>query len=226
MAGRVLGLKVTDNQIVSADQVLLEIDPAPFEVRLHQMTAAQGQSEAQLEQATANLEVSKANAAQSDADVVVAQANSINAKQDLERFGKIPAAARSQQQLDLATANQQSTDAQVTAARKKADSMHAMVKAAEKTVDAATASVQAAQAQVEQAKLDLSYTKVTAGRAGRVTRRTVEVGNYVAVGQEMLDIVPTDVPDGIWVTANFKETQLQHMEARAAGQHHHRFLSR
>jgi membrane fusion protein (multidrug efflux system) len=212
VAGKVLELKITDNQIVSADQVLLVIDPAPFEVKLHQMIAAQGQAEAQLEQAVANLEVSKANAAQADADVVVAQANSLNAKQDFERFNKIPAAARSQQQLDQATANQRSTDAQVTAAQKKADSMHAVVKASEKTVDAATASVQAAKAQVEQARLDLSYTRVVPGHSGRVTRRTVEVGDYVAVGQEMLDIVPTDVPNDIWVTANFKETQLDHME--------------
>ena len=51
-----------------------------------------------------------------------------------------------------------------------------------------------------------------AGHSGRVTRRTVEVGNYVAVGQELLDVVPTDVPDDVWVTANFKETQLTHME--------------
>jgi membrane fusion protein (multidrug efflux system) len=212
VAGKVLELKINDNEIISADQVLLVIDPAPFEVKLHQMVAAQGQAEAQLEQASANLEVAKANAAQSDADVVVAQANSLNAKQDLQRFNNVPAAARSQQQLDLATANQRSTDAQVIAAQKKAESMHAQVKAAEKTVDAATASVQAAKAQVEQAELDLSYTKVVAGHSGRVTRRTVEVGDYVAVGQEMLDIVPTDVPNDIWVTANFKETQLLHME--------------
>jgi membrane fusion protein (multidrug efflux system) len=212
VAGKVLELKITDNQIISAEQVLLVIDPEPFEVKLHQMSAAQGEAEAQLEQASANLEVARANAAQSDADVLVAQANSLNAKQDFDRFEKIQPAARSQQQLDQATANQRSTDAQVTAARKKADSMHASVKAAEKTVDAAIASVQAAKAQVEQAQLDLSYTKVVAGHSGRVTRRTVEVGNYVSVGQEMLDIVPTDVPNDIWVTANFKETQLSHMQ--------------
>ena len=90
--------------------------------------------------------------------------------------------------------------------------MHAMVKASEKTRDAAVASVDAAKAQLDQAQLDLSYTKVVAGHSGRVTRRTVEVGNYVALGQELLDIVSTDVPNDIWVTANFKETQLAHME--------------
>jgi membrane fusion protein (multidrug efflux system) len=57
----------------------------------------------------------------------------------------------------------------------------------------------------------LSYTTVVAGHKGRVTRRTVEVGNYVSVGQELMDVVPTDVPDDVWVTANFKETQLAKM---------------
>jgi membrane fusion protein (multidrug efflux system) len=212
VAGKVLSLNVTDNQIVSADQVLLVIDPAPFEVKVKQAIASQGQAEAQLEQAKANLEVARANADQADADVVVAQANSLNAKQDFERFNKLSPAARSQQQVDLATANQRSTDAQVTAAQKKADSMRAQVKSAQKTVDATDASVQAARAMVEQAQLDLSYTKVIAGHSGRITRRTVEVGNYVAVGQELLDVVPTDVPNDLWVTANFKETQLAHME--------------
>jgi membrane fusion protein, multidrug efflux system len=212
VAGKVISLSVDDNQIVSADQPLLVIDPQPYEVKLHEAQASQEQSEAQLQQANANLEVAKANADQSDADVVVAQANSLNAKQDFERYTKVEPAARSQLQFDAATANNRSSDAQVTAAQKKADSMRAMVSAAEKTRDAAAAGVDSAKAQVEQAKLDLSYTTVVAGHPGRVTRRTVEVGNFVSVGQEVMDVVGTGVPQDIWVTANFKETQLVKME--------------
>ncbi len=90
--------------------------------------------------------------------------------------------------------------------------MHAQVKAAQTTVESAVASVNAAKSQVEQADLDLSYCHVVAGYAGRVTRRRVEVGNYVDVGQEIVDVVPTDVPVDIWVTANFKESQLTHIQ--------------
>jgi membrane fusion protein (multidrug efflux system) len=216
VAGKVIALKVTDNQLVTPDQILVEIDPAPFEVKLRQEVAGQAQAEAQLAQVKANLDVSRANAAQADADVLVAQANMLNARQDFERFNKLEPAARSQQQLDLATANQRATDAQVTAAQKKADSLHAQVTSADKAVDSANAAVQAAKEQVAQATLDLSYTKVISGHVGRVTRRTVEVGNFVAIGQEMLDVVPTDVPDDVWVTANFKETQLTHMQVGQA----------
>jgi len=62
-------------------------------------------------------------------------------------------------------------------------------------------------AAVRQAELDLSYTKLNAPEAGRVTRKSVEPGAYVQVGQTLFSIVP----DRVWVVANFKETQLRHM---------------
>ena len=216
VAGKVLKLDVDDNQIVQANDTLIEIDPQPFQVRRDQMVAAEKQAEAQQAQAQAQLSVSEAMAAQADADVTVAQANARNAQQDFERFQRVSAQARSQQQLDTATANQRATAATVIAQEKRYDSMQAQVKAAQTTVDAAVASVHAAQSQIEQADLDLSYCKVVAGYRGRVTRRRVEVGNYVEVAQEVVDVVPTDAPTDIWVTANFKESQLAHMQR---GQH-------
>jgi membrane fusion protein (multidrug efflux system) len=212
VAGKVLELKVNDNQIVTADQPLILIDPEPYQVKLHQAEAALAQAQGQYQQAIANVAVAEATASQADADVIVAQANAVNAHKDYDRFNKVGPEARSQQQLDAATATLRSSDAQVTAAQKKADSMHAMVSASEKTRDAARAGVDAANAQLEQAKLDLSYCTVVAGHPGRVTRRTVEVGNYVSVGQEIMDVIGTRVPEDIWVTANFKETQLKKME--------------
>jgi membrane fusion protein (multidrug efflux system) len=212
VAGKVLTLDVTDNQLVEANTRLITIDSTPYQVKLDQAQAAMQQSQAQEHQAEANRDVAIANADEADADVIVAKANALNAEKDFERFKNLAPEARSQQQLDTATANHNSTEAQVTAAQKKADAMHATAIASAKTVEAAKAAVNSAAAQVEQAKLELSYTNVVAGHRGRVTRRTVEVGNYVEVGQEILDIVPTDVPADIWVTANFKETQLVHMQ--------------
>ncbi len=73
---------------------------------------------------------------------------------------------------------------------------------------AAEASVQQAQARVEQAKLNLSYTHIVAPTAGIVNKKNVQVGANLAVGQDLMTIIPlTD----LWVTANFKETQLEHM---------------
>ena len=71
----------------------------------------------------------------------------------------------------------------------------------------AAAAVDQNEAAVRQAELDLSYTKIYAPEAGRITRKSVEVGNYVEAGQTIFSIVP----DTVWVVANFKETQLRDM---------------
>lgn len=80
---------------------------------------------------------------------------------------------------------------------------HAMADA-----EAARAALEAAQAGLKQAQLNLSYTRIEAPQAGRVTRKAVEEGAYVGVGQPLLAIVPNEV----WVVANFKETQLRDMQ--------------
>jgi len=72
----------------------------------------------------------------------------------------------------------------------------------------ALAQYREAQTSVQSAQLDLSYTKLYAPADGRVTRKAVEPGDYVQIGQTLLSIVPTDV----WVVANFKESQLKHMK--------------
>jgi membrane fusion protein (multidrug efflux system) len=78
---------------------------------------------------------------------------------------------------------------------------------AQAAADAAKAGLAQSQAALRQAELDLSYTRVSAPEAGRVTRKAVEPGAYVSVGQSVLALVPDDV----WVVANFKETQLARM---------------
>src|SRR6185437_9375044 len=71
----------------------------------------------------------------------------------------------------------------------------------------ANAALQQQRAALDQAQLNLSYTKIVAPETGRVTKKNVEAGGYVQVGEDLLSIVP----DQVWVTANFKETQLTHM---------------
>lgn len=82
------------------------------------------------------------------------------------------------------------------------------VAASRSQVDVASAEIEQAQAAVRQAELNLSYTKIYAPESGRVTRRTVEEGAYLQVAQSLFAIVPDD----LWVTANFKETQLTYMQ--------------
>lgn len=74
--------------------------------------------------------------------------------------------------------------------------------------DAADAQVEQRRAQLAQAQLNFSYTIIRSPVTGIIGKKSVEVGQNVSIGQEMLEVVPLD---DIWVTANFKETQLEHM---------------
>jgi membrane fusion protein (multidrug efflux system) len=74
----------------------------------------------------------------------------------------------------------------------------------------AEAQVEQAQAQLDQAKLNLSYTKIVAPADGIVTRKSVEIDQNVGAGQNLLTLVSLQ---DLWITANFKETQLKHMQA-------------
>jgi membrane fusion protein (multidrug efflux system) len=97
------------------------------------------------------------------------------------------------------------TDANIESAMTAPD----QVAAQKARVASAEAQVKERQAQVDQARLNLSYTKLYAPVAGIVGKKTVEVAQNVSPGQQLMAIVPVD---DIWVTANFKETQLARMK--------------
>jgi membrane fusion protein (multidrug efflux system) len=208
VAGRVRRVAVDDNQEVKAGDLLIEIDPADYQARLDQATAAQATAEANLAQARAQQVVSQADADQARAQVGVADANATNAATQLRRDE--PLAARevvSRQQLDNDIANARSTAANLVATQKRQTSAEAQLSVAAAQITAAEASVKGAAAQVAQAQLNLSYTTLSASDGGRIARKNVAVGDYVQVGQNLMAMVPS----AVWVTANFKETQLDLM---------------
>ena len=208
--GRVTRVLVDDNQDVAAGAVLVELDAADYNARLHQAQAAEAQARAQLAQAEAQRRVRSVELESARAGLGVAEANASNARSDLERLRQVRDAnvdAVTPQQIEHATAEAKSADAQLGVAKQAVASATAQIDAADTTVQAAEAGVKAAAAQVEQASLALGYTRITAAVAGRVAHRTVAVGNYVEPGTALLAIVPREV----YVTANFKETQLARM---------------
>jgi len=208
--GRVVRVLVDDNQDVTNGQLLVEIDPADYQARLEQARAAQAQAEAQVEQAKAQEIVYEAQFRQAEGNVMVAQANATNAARDLERYAGLRQAlpgAVSQQQLDTSDTAAHTSSDQVTVAQKSADAAKAQIGYAQRQIVAAEASLKSARAQVEQAELNLSYTKVFAEVSGRTSSKVVAPGNYIQPGSQMMAVVPPDV----YVTANFKETQLNNM---------------
>jgi membrane fusion protein (multidrug efflux system) len=207
VSGRVLSLAAQDNQPVATGALLLEIDPRPFVIRLDQARARRAQAEAALEQARATLSLREADAAGALADVRVAEADLTQARQDLARYSSVNPHAITRQQVDQASSGEKAAEARLEARRQTVAGMRAQVLAERAAIDAAAAALQTADADVADAALQLSYAHLTAPAAGVVTRRTVEVGNWVQPGQALLAIVQP----ACWVTANFKESQLADM---------------
>ncbi|HTA80137.1 MAG TPA: HlyD family secretion protein [Terracidiphilus sp.] len=183
-------------------------------------------SHAQVEQAQKQFQASQARVAQADANNIKAQADlaryrplvekDVISKQQFD--AAVAAADAAKASLADAQASQQAAEDGVRVARDRETQSRALYKYAQtgpQQVAAqnararqADAQVKQAQAQLDQAKLNLSYTKIIAPADGIVTRKTVEINQNVSVGQNLLTLVSLD---DIWVTANFKETQLRHM---------------
>jgi len=212
IGGRVTAILVRDNQVVTAGQKLVEIDPRDMQVRLMEAQAQQAQTAASLGQVRATLAVRQSDLGQAQANIRVAEADLIQAQQDLARYRAINPRAITRQQLDNANAATRAAAARVEADRQAAAGMRAQIEVTRAQITASEAALEVDAAHVANARLQLSYTTVSAPASGRVTRRTVELGNYVNPGQALLAIVQP----GTWVTANFKETQLTDMRP---GQH-------
>jgi membrane fusion protein (multidrug efflux system) len=165
---------------------------AQAEADLQSALAAQG-VRGHVGQAQAQIAAARANVAQ-------AEANASRARQDADRAQRLAARGIvSSSQLDAAVSGAEAAEAGLDAARKQ-------VQAAEAGLTGASARVAAARAARDRAALDLSYTHIRAPRTGIVSRKTVEVGQYVQAGQALLNVVPLD---DIWVVANLKETEIR-----------------
>ena len=185
--------------------------------------------------ASSTVQQAKGQLDAANAQVLQAAANNTKAQQDLERYkplvekdviskqqydAAVAAAAAAQATLTSSQANAAAAKDAVGVAQQRQASANALLKYAETgpqqvavqsaRAKQAVAQVQAAQAQLDQAKLNLSYAKIVAPEDGIVTRKSVEINQNVSVGQNLLTLVSLE---DLWITANFKETQLRHMEA-------------
>src|SRR5579863_3027147 len=263
ITGHVIKLNVQDNQYVQAGTVLVEIDPADYQVAYERAKAdyedAQAAAvaagvnvpitsvntssqvsatEADVNNARAGIQVAQQQYEAAKAEVQQAEANDVKAQNDLGRYKQLVEKQEiSSQQFDQAVAASRASAAAVVAARASSDAARQQVTQAQgKLAQAeannryantaprqmqimraraasAVAQAQRKKADLDQAALNLQYTKIIAPVNGIVSNRTVEVGQNVAPGQELMKVINLD---DIWITANFKETQLRNMKV---GQH-------
>ena len=257
VSGYVVKVNVEDNQYVQKGAVLVEIDPADYEVALAQAKANLANAEAtaqslnitvpitststestlrftasDIENANAGIVAAEKQLAAAHAQVEQAQANDVKAQDDLHRYKQLvdkrevaeqiydqalAAAKSSTANVAAAEANESAAQQAVQQARSRlvqAQANHQSAQTGPQQVSSSKARARAAIADVEekraalaQAELNLQYTKIVAPVSGEVNK-TVVVGLNVQPGQQMLTVVPLQ---DVWITANFKETQLRKM---------------
>jgi membrane fusion protein, multidrug efflux system len=215
VGGYVTAVLVQDNDSVSKGQTLVRIDDAEYRVKVAQAEAdlAAAQSAAGGRQFTGQSQAAVATASGQrsalDAQIQAALANQQKANADLARMRDLVSKQIvSAQQLDAAQAAAAAAAADVEALQRQAAAAGGTVQNAQAGVRLAQARLEAAQAALDNAKLQLSYTNVTAPETGTISKKQVEIGQLVQSGQTLMSIV---ADTGTWVTANFKETQLNRM---------------
>ncbi len=208
VSGYVERVAVEENQPVKAGDTRVVIDSRDLDVKLRQAEADLAAAEAAGSggAATAGLHAAQAQQAAAGSNIAAAQAAYDRARADVGRFRELAARdVASRSQLDAAEAGYRSAQAALSAAKEGAQGSGAGVAGANAQIKLADAKIAAQKAAVETARLQLSYTVLTAPAAGRISRKTVEPGQLVNAGQPLLSIVSNTEP---WVTANLKETQL------------------
>ncbi|HJP58777.1 MAG TPA: HlyD family secretion protein [Gemmatimonadaceae bacterium] len=212
VGGYVKAVSVSENDHVNAGQPLVVINDEDYVVKLQQAQADLAAAEATAGgsgfagQAQAQVQSAAGQRAALDAQIGAARANANKADADLARARELAAKQIiSKQMLDAAQAQADVAHANLLAAERQALAAGGTVNTAEAGVRVASARTLAARAAAANAQLQLDYTRITAPASGEVSRKQVEVGQLVSAGQPLMSVV---ADTGVWVTANFKETQL------------------
>ncbi len=208
VSGYLTAVPVTDNEHVATGQVIARIDDRDYRVALEQAEAQVAAAQASIENIGAQLDVQQAQISANQAQVDQAQAALVFAQQQAARYehleqtgyGTVQNAEQYTSQLHQQQAALASAQATLRLAQRQVEALKAQRKSA-------VASLAQAQAQHDQAQLNLSYTTVTAAQPGRVVNLGAAVGQFAQPGTSLTMFVP----DQIWVTANFKEIQLDRM---------------
>ncbi len=208
ISGYVTEVPVTDNQHVAKGGAIARIDDRDYRIALEQANGQVAAAQAAIKNIDAQIAVQQAQINASNAQLEQAQAGLVFAKQQAERyehlagtgFGSVQNAQQYSSQLRQQEAGVQSFQAALKVQQRQIESLQAQRASAEASLDQAIA-------QRDQAQLNLQYTKVTAAEPGRVVNLTAAPGEFAQPGTNLTMFVPDD----IWVTANFKETQLDRM---------------
>ena len=208
VAAAIVDVPVTDNQLVDAGAELVRLDDRDYVAQRDQAQAQVKQAQASVDNLTAQIEAQQAKVDQAHKQVVQAQAALTFARQQADRYRQLAnKGSGTVEQAQQYESSLQQSDAGLAAAQANATAVEKQIGVLQAQRELAFGQLAQARATLEQAQANLSRTIITAPVAGRVTKLTAAKGGYAAVGQALMMFVPREV----WVTANFKETQLDFM---------------
>lgn len=224
ISGYIGEVRVQDNQRVKKGDTLLILDNRDYQVKLAEAEAALAVAQSNLENAKAVSNASKANIATSkasvstvDAQIEAAKVNVWRTSQDYERYANlVKDHSITQQQYEQALAAKQTAEKQLAIlqeqknqASQQTNAVAVQSNATTGQIGIAASTIKQREVEIEAAKLNLSYTVVTAPEDGMVSKINVKQGQFVQGGQALFSIVHSN---NVWVVANFKETQLNKMK--------------
>lgn len=223
ISGYVTEVRVRDNQQVKKGDTLIVLDDRELKIRLDQALASTATAESNLHAAKASTTAASANVATSqagvstvDAQIETARINVWRATQDYNRYANlIKDHSITQQQYEQALAARQTAENQLAVLEKqkkeaaqRTNAVASQSSATSQQISVANATIKQREVDVEDARLNLSYTVITAPEDGVVSKVNVQQGQYVNAGSALFSVV---LDRAVWVVANFKETQLDRM---------------
>ncbi len=210
IAGYVSDIRFEDNQKVMKGDTLIIIDGRDLQIKLEQSEAAVANAFAAIKVAEAAVETAKGNAAVAQSGIEAANVRLWRANQDYNRFSSLmDLDVTTQQKFDAAKAEKDGSQAAVNSAKSQLIVANKQVAAAQEQIAVANAQLKQRQVDVDFSKLQLTYCVITAPADGLASKKNVQNGQLVNVGSPLCAVVGND---GVFVIANFKETQLSQMK--------------
>ena len=206
VGGYVDSIMFEENTHVNKGQLLVKIDPRDYQVKVEQAQAAQVGASAGVNVGQSQISTTAANSSSARADVVSARARLDKVKKDYDRYANlVQDGSITRQQFDQAKADLEVAQANYSAANDKYKAAQEQVATSRSQLKVTNTGVSQKQVDIDYAKLQLSYTNVKSPASGVVAKKNVQVGQLVQAGQTLFSVVNDN---SIYITANFKETQL------------------
>lgn len=212
--GFLTDIRFKDNQQVKKGDTLFILDDKDYRIKLEQAMAAQEAATRNVSVAEAGVNSTAANLATTKANIAAAEARAWKAQQDYTRYKNLlNDHAITKAQFDGISAEKDAADAALAAAKAQTFVIDKQIGTGREQVNASNSSIAQRKADVDFAALQLSYTIVTAPASGTISKRNVQVGQMIQPGQSMVAIVQNQ---NLYITANFKETQMEHLKVGEA----------